>query len=584
MQKYRNQIITSFVGYSGSGKTTFIEKLIKELKSRGRSVAVIKHDAHKFDIDKEGKDTFRYKQAGAGFVSIFSKNNYAVVSSYGTEKIGLAKLDELINMAEGSDVVIVEGCRESSIPKIGVSRVATGKGLSVDVKNLAALITDDDNLKHPVRFGFDDEKAVADWLLDESFAESGSNDDFSRGVSVEKAFEIIESIPLEPETEYVDINEAFGRVSAENCLSEMDFPPFRRSPLDGYAFNHEDTKGADREHPVTFKIVEEIPAGKSPEHALKKGEAAKILTGAPLPENADVVEKFEVCTVKDDLLTITREYEADTNVVPIGEDYHKGELLIEKGNRIGPFEAGLLAMLGYASVNVYRKPVAAVLSTGSELVDADEPELPNGKIRNSSIYTIGAMAEEAGAKAVNYGIVSDDEKEIAKAIIKASGTSDIVFTTGGVSVGDYDLVISALKMIGAEILFWKVSMKPGMAFVAAVYNGRPVIGLSGNPSAAAMSMTMFGKTLIRRLEGVCRPLPVISKMKLGEDIKKKSPGGRFIRGRVIIENGEAIFLPNKIAGNGTTKANAKSDSVGIIKPGQQPLAGELIEVIYERQL
>ena len=580
MRKYRNQKIISFVGYSGSGKTTFIEKMIRELISRGLSVAVIKHDGHEFDIDKEGKDTFRYRQAGAGFVSIFSKENYAVVSSYNGEKSSLDKLDELIGQTEGSDVVIVEGCRDSSIPKIGVSRLATGKGLSVDINELAALITDDHNLIHPVRFGFDDVKEVAEWLLDENFAECAADGEFPKGVSVEEALEIIRSIPLNPDTEYVDINEAFGRVPAEDCTSEVDFPPFRRSPLDGYAFNHSDTKGA----PVTLKIVEEIPAGKSPEHALGNGEAAKILTGAPVPDHADVVEKFEVCTVNGDMLTITREYEADTNVVPIGEDYQKGELLIEKGTRIGPFEAGLLAMLGHSRVKVYKKPVAAVLSTGSELVDAGEAELPKGKIRNSSIYTIGAMAEEAGAIAANYGIVADDEREIAKAIVRACVSSDIIFTTGGVSVGDYDLVISALKLIGAKILFWKVSMKPGMAFVAAVYNGRPVIGLSGNPSAASMSMTMFGKTLIRRLEGVRDPEPVITKMKLGEDIKKKSPGGRFIRGRVIIENGEAFFMPNKIAGNGTTKANANSDSVGIIKPGQHLAAGELIEVIYERQL
>ena len=583
MRTDHNPYIVSFTGYSGSGKTTFIEKLIPHLSSRGLKVAVIKHDGHDFDIDKEGKDTYRFAAAGAAQVAIFSDDKQAVI----TENSGHTpdeQLDRIIKQMSDADIIIIEGFRESDHPKIGVSRKATGKGLSLDPDELIAVITDDEEVSHPHKFGFDDIKGVADLILGSCDEYEPSYEDFPQGLSVSEAIDAVLSFPAAAKEEYVSIEEASGRVLAEDITADNDFPPFRRSPLDGYAFRHIDTKGASAEDPKVFDIIEEIPAGKDPEREIGKGQAALIFTGAPVPEGADVIERMESVRTKDGKLLISREYAPDTNVVPVGEDYRKGELLLSKGTLIGPFEAGVLAMQGKARVKAYKKPVAAVLSTGSELVDVSEAEYKPGMIRNSSIYTIGAMAEEAGAEALNMGIVPDDETEIANAIRRACAGADIIFTTGGVSVGDYDLVIKALQLIGAKIIFWKVSMKPGMAFVFADYKGKPVMCLSGNPSAAAMTMTVLGKTMIRKLSGRKDAAPVVTRMELGADITKRSPGGRFIRGRVVIEDGKAIFMPNRIAGNGTTNSNTGSDSVGIIEAGSEPAKGDLIGVIYERRI
>ena len=268
--------------------------------------------------------------------------------------------------------------------------------------------------------------------------------------------------------EYVSVEDCDGRILAEDILAKENIPPFPRSPYDGYAFRACDTKGADKEHPVTFTIVEELPAGKAPTKTINKNEAAKILTGAPVPEGADVIEAFEHTEFTESEVTVFKEYKPDTNIVPVGEDVKIGQKLLEKGMLLTPSDVGLLAGLGFAEVPVYKKPTAALISTGSELMPPGT-ELPMGKIRNSSAYALKGYLEKAGAQVHLSGIVKDEAAVIAERIRKEAEEADVIVTTGGVSVGDYDMVLSALDLLGAEILFWKLQMKPGMAFVSAVY-------------------------------------------------------------------------------------------------------------------
>lgn len=598
MKKFNKTRVISFTGYSGSGKTTFIEKLIPELKGRGLNLGLIKHDAHEFDIDKEGKDSFRYKKAGADAVGIFSKTKAAVYGDNAVmlpkgaetlassadddiQKTGTAAWEMVSMMPEDLDLIILEGCRDSFVAKIGVSRVETGKGMSVEPEKLAAVITDDPAIKHEYRFGLDDIKKVADFIMQDDIPytadHSDESEDYPKGISAQQGLEILDKIPLNRQTESIDIYDSFGRVICEDIKALQDFPPFRRSPLDGYAFHSEDTKGAGPDSPVILKVIAEIPAGSNFEGELPKGCAVRLMTGAPVPDGADAVEKYESTEFTDTEVKIFSEFRSDTNVVPKGEDYKAGDVLIAEGTKLDPFCVSVLAMLGKTKVNVYSRPVVTLISTGTELVSAETKELGPGQIRSSSVYTIGGIAQAEGASVTDMGIVKDEASAIAGAIDTASFFSDIIITTGGVSAGDFDLVPAALESIGATILFHKVKMKPGMAFAAATYNGRFILAFSGNPSAAAVTMDVFGRALIRKFQGAKDMFIETVSVKLRKAVNKKSPMGRYVRGTLSIENGLAWFDPSPVSANGITSANCGMDLLGIIPPGGGIAEGETIE-------
>ncbi len=376
--------------------------------------------------------------------------------------------------------------------------------------------------------------------------------------------------------ETVPVEESTGRVLAEDIYAKENIPPFARSPLDGYAFRACDTKGASEEHPVTLKIIEEIPAGKAPVKTIKEKEAAKILTGAPVPDGADAIEKYEAVEFTDTQVTLFREYRENMNIVPEGEDVVKGGLVMKKGTVISPAYAGLLAGLGYGSVPVVQKPRAIIISTGNELAGPKEA-LQRGKIRNSSSYALKGFLETAGAQVRLSGIVPDDAGAIADRIRREAGDADILVTTGGVSVGDYDMVARSMELLGAGILFWKVRMKPGMAFLAAVYEGKLVLCLSGNPSSAAVSLMLLGFPAVRKLAGREELVPGQIKVRLAEGFPKGSPGRRLVPGRLVIRDGEAFMELCARQGNGMLHPLHACDILGEIPAGSPPMeAGESI--------
>lgn len=370
-----------------------------------------------------------------------------------------------------------------------------------------------------------------------------------QSVTVEEGVQLILEHIGCTEIEMVPAAEAAGRILAENLISPENIPPFRRSPLDGYSFRAEDTLEATKEDPVILEIIEEIPAGKAPEHTVGKGQAVKILTGAPIPEGADVVEKFEVVEADETTLKLFHPYKSNENVVPVGEDIQTGDPVLSAGTEISPAYLGILAGLGFAELPVYKKPLVYLISTGSELVPIDAP-IPLGKIRNSSIYTLKAFLEQEGAEVKIMPIVKDDKIAIAEAIRKAAAESDIIFTTGGVSVGDYDMLIRSMQYLEADILYWKLAMKPGSAFLASIYQGKPVISLSGNPASATISMFMIGIPALRKLTGRTDYMLETCELKLLEGFPKKSGMRRFIPGRLQIKGGDAYITITPAQGNG----------------------------------
>ena len=399
-------------------------------------------------------------------------------------------------------------------------------------------------------------------------------------VELEQAIQIIREKVAVMGTEIVPLSEARGRILARQIVAEENVPPFDRSPYDGFAFRAKDLEEASKEHPVTLRIIEEVPAGKAPERKISKGEAIKILTGAPIPEGADAVERYEVTEFNEKEVTFFEPVKSGSNICLAGEDIRQGEVLMEVGTKLENARLGLLAALGYFEISCYRKIRCVIISTGSELVPVDHPLIP-GKIRNSSAYMIQAVLREWGMECDIYGIVSDNSSHIAGAIDVGAQKYDVILTTGGVSVGDYDFLNTSLEELGAEILLWKVKMKPGMAFVAAMHKEKLVLALSGNPSAAAATLYLIGGAVLSYMSGK-RGLPWEKiKVRMYHDFPKSSKGRRFIPGRLCVKDGEAYLDSCVAQGNGILSSWHSCNVIGEIPAGTPPLkAGSIIEGYY----
>lgn len=404
--------------------------------------------------------------------------------------------------------------------------------------------------------------------------------DYPIGVSVEEGTKMLLEQCSPVKTEEISLLEAVGRILAKDQVSTENIPPFDRSPLDGYAVRAEDIIGASGENPVKLSIIEEVPAGYAPTKTVGKKEAVKILTGAPIPIGADVVIKYEETTYDSNTVCITKGYEAGTNIVLEGEDIKIGDVVVEKGTKISAATVGLLAGLGIDKVEVYCKPKVAIISTGDELVPVTTKNLAPGKIRNSSMYAIMAFLNQHGVDTVLCGIEPDNDVRIADAIDKAAQIADVVITTGGVSVGDYDMLGRAMERLQAKILFWKLKMKPGMAYLASVYNGKLIMSLSGNPGSASISLLVTGLPVFYKLSGrMDYQLKKIS-ICMKEGFKKHSRGGRYIPGRLVTENGSTYLSVTSKQSNGMLHPLAGCEAIAVIKPGQLPIEpGTMVEAL-----
>lgn len=390
------------------------------------------------------------------------------------------------------------------------------------------------------------------------------------GVSLEAGLEMLLAHCVPLPAERVLLEAAEGRVLAADVTAKEDIPPFRRSPYDGYALRAEDTAAASPEHGVTLSVVEEIPAGHAPAHPVCPGQAAKILTGAPVPEGVDAIVKFEDTEFTAETVTIFSPCRSGENVVPAGEDIRQGSVVMRKGTVLDSARLGILAGLGRAVVDVYRRPKVELIPTGSELVPKESPLRP-GKIRNSSVYALSSYIARCGGQCRCAAIAPDRAETVAEAIESGLRYADIVMTTGGASVGDYDVARAALERLGAEILFWKLQIKPGMAFVAAVCRGKLVLCLSGNPSAAAVALFLLGIPVLRKLGGRREVALRTIRLKLANPFPKKSPVRRFLPGRLIVRDGAAYLEQNLRQGNGMLRPLVDCELLGEIPAGSPPM-------------
>lgn len=335
--------------------------------------------------------------------------------------------------------------------------------------------------------------------------------------------------------ERVSLFDAAGRVLAEDVTSLRAVPPFTNSAMDGYAVRHADVRSASPDAPVTLSIAEVIQAGAVPANTVEPGTASKIMTGAVLPRGADTVVKVEDTAEDNERVRIRAAGNQGANIRLSGEDIQAGQTILRRGRVLRPADVGLLASVGRSYVLVHQRPRVAVLSTGNELAEVDVPLEP-GRIVNSNAYTLAAAVREAGGQPVPLAIARDTLDE-TRAALEEAVRHDVVLSTGGVSVGDFDFVKAAMDEIGIERLFWGVAQKPGKPLTYGLLRGRPYFGLPGNPVSATVCFYLYTWPALRRLAGYPKPFFPTVAVTLGEDIPKAGRLTEFVRCRLTRTSG-----------------------------------------------
>ena len=355
------------------------------------------------------------------------------------------------------------------------------------------------------------------------------------GISLEEAV-VQMTGPLSPlGTEILPLERTLSRTLAADVAAPLDQPPFDRSPLDGYALRSADLTGANREHPAVLEVVDTVYAGDEARIPVGPGQAVRLMTGAMLPPGCDCVVPQED-TDRGDPVSVFVSLKPFQNYVYQGEDYRKGALLLEKSTRLDAAALGVLAGAGLTEAEVCRRPRVGLLTTGDEVVSPGTA-LPAGKIYGSNQMLLAARLAELGFE-TETAHRGDDPAAVAEAMRELLETCDVLLTTGGVSVGDKDIFHQALPLLGAERIFWRVNLKPGTPAMYSLYEGKPILSLSGNPFAAFTTFELLARPLLAALTG--EEGPRWGEGVLDTPFPKASPRRRFIRGRY--EHGH-ITLP-----------------------------------------
>ncbi|QUV80770.1 molybdopterin molybdotransferase MoeA [Chloracidobacterium sp. D] len=360
--------------------------------------------------------------------------------------------------------------------------------------------------------------------------------------------------------ERVSLFEAVGRILAETVHAPHDLPPFDNSAMDGYAVVAADTAGASEASPVRLEVSEQVTAGQLPQQAMSSGQAVRIMTGAPLPEGASGVVIQEQVRREGSTIWLTRPVKEGDHIRRRGEDIRAGQAVMSAGECLTAAHIGVLAAFHRAFVTVRRRPVVAIVATGDELIEVDEPPA-TGKIVNSNAYALAALVRAAGAQPLVLPLVRDNVAQVEAAFAEAAATADVVVSSGGVSVGEHDLVKPALERLGLEARFWRVWMKPGKPLLFGRLRGRPCFGLPGNPVSGMVCFHLFVRPALGKMLGLPETrwrLPEVS-ARLAHEVRTKGDRPTYLRARLVwTETGwQAEVLPGQGSGMLTSMLGAQ---------------------------
>ncbi len=405
---------------------------------------------------------------------------------------------------------------------------------------------------------------------------------FRKLVSVDEAKRILAK-NLQPKlvgSETMPLSDAYNRVLAMDVVTPLDIPPFNRSTVDGYAVKAADTHGAEEGHPVKLSLIGKANVGEASKVKVKKGTAVETVTGAPIPEGADAVVMVEYTALKDKTVVLHQSVSFGENVMKAGSDVRKGETVLKKGITLTSYEIGVLAAIGMAKVEVCKRPVVAIFSTGAEVVEPGRP-LKKGKIFDINAHALSASVLECGGQPLNMGIVQDEPKQMEAALKKALTIADVVITSGGVSVGPTDIIPKVLDTLGKPgVIIHGIAVKPGKPTTIAAINGKPVFSLPGHPTSSLLIFHLFVRSVVVRMAGRKEELP----LKVDAVASERLFPSRGRRTYVTVtlkkdKQGKLMASPVPTGLSGAITTLAKADGFTVIHESQQFIEkGQIVEV------
>ncbi|MCG9648351.1 bifunctional molybdopterin-guanine dinucleotide biosynthesis adaptor protein MobB/molybdopterin molybdotransferase MoeA [Vibrio brasiliensis] len=576
--------ILGFAAYSGTGKTTLLEALLPQLTEAGLRIGMLKHAHHNFDVDKEGKDSYRLRKAGATQMLISSRNRYALMTETPDAE---SEFEYLLTRfdCDKLDIILVEGCKNIAFPKIELHREVVGKPwLYPNDTNIIAIAADTqvDDSDLP-QMDINDLDSIAEFVI--QYARQGAQESQSPAAccdTLSPAFlsvtqgqeKILSLVNTVTDTESCSVESSFGRVLAGDIISPVNVPQYTNSAMDGYAIRGDDL---DRQH---YQIVAEVLAGHAYDRPLEKGQAVKIMTGAPTPELADTVVMREQATETSDGVTFSgATIKQGQNVRQAGEDLPMGSDVFSQGQRLSSAEMGMIASLGFGDCDVYRKLKVAVFSTGDE-VQAPGSEQKANSIFDSNRFTIMGMLQNLGCEILDFGILEDDQQTMVDALQQASAQADVVITSGGVSVGDADYIKLALDQLGS-IDFWRINMRPGRPLAFGQINDKPFFGLPGNPVAVMVSFINFVEPALRKMQGEVDWQPLKVNAIATESLRSRQGRTEFSRGVYQLDSrGQLTVTTTGKQGSGILRSMSEANCLIEISPAVDTVkVGESVTII-----
>ncbi|HHX8680238.1 bifunctional molybdopterin-guanine dinucleotide biosynthesis adaptor protein MobB/molybdopterin molybdotransferase MoeA [Vibrio diabolicus] len=586
MKHTLNIPILGFAAYSGTGKTTLLEALLPKLTEAGLRIGMLKHAHHNFDVDKPGKDSYRLRKAGASQMLIASRNRYVLMTETPEAE---AEFEYLLTRFDEDklDVVLVEGCKNIAFPKIELHREEVGKPwLYPHDDNIIAIASDSAELDSELpQMNINDLDAIAQFVLQyvqDAKAPKSKEKDAACCDTLSPAFlsvvqgqeKILSLVNTVSEIEACKIENAYGRVLAEDIISPVNVPQYTNSAMDGYAIRSDDV---DRD---SYQVVAEVMAGHAYDQPLQVGQAVKIMTGAPTPLNGDTVVMREQASQEGDKVTFDgANIKAGQNVRQAGEDLTIGSDVFTAGTRLASPEMGMIASLGFGEANVFRKLKVAVFSTGDE-VQAPGTEQKANSIYDSNRFTIMGMLEKLGCEILDFGILEDNEQLMIEALENASAQADVVMTSGGVSVGDADYIKLALDKLG-QIDFWRINMRPGRPLAFGQINNKPFFGLPGNPVAVMVSFINFVEPALRKMQGEQGWKPLKVNAIATENLRSRQGRTEFSRGIYELDDtGRLTVRTTGKQGSGILRSMSEANCLIEISPAIDTVkAGESVTII-----
>lgn len=567
--------VLSFVAHSGTGKTTLLERLIPIIKGRGYRVGAIKHDAHRFEIDCPGKDSYRLTAAGADSMVICSAEKLALVRRLETEPT----LDELLQLCDNDlDLILTEGFKQSSLPKIELHRGSLGRDLLCQDdtfrSTVIAVSTDSPlELDLPV-LDLNSPEQIADFIEEHcmhatlSVGLAPGKEGKHPLLSVTEAFQRCMEHAVASTVRPLPLLAALGRVLAEEQTARFAIPAWDYSAMDGYAFC-----SADAEQ-QTLRTAGFLPAGTAGVTPVEPGTAVRIMTGAPIPPGCDTVVPLEHMDTADGLLRFTRPYKYGDNIRRAGEDLHQGEQAVAAGTLLRFPEIAMLSAMNLTSVPVYAPLRVAILATGDELLEPGSERGP-GQIINSNSNALAAMLHEAGAEPLLMGI-APDTPSATRERLDSCLHADLVLVTGGASAGDHDYVKPAVLELGGRMIFDGVNIKPGKPFGLGLVQGKPVFSLPGNPVAAMVIFELFVRPMLQHGMGQRRIFrPSVTAMLL-ESARNKGGRPHFVGGILSSStNGWQVSITGNQS-SGRIRSLSLANCLVLLPPESAFQAGETV--------